>query len=83
MKKILRKTITIPESLYKQAKIHAAYCNESFSAYVVNILESKIRKRKKMKIDPMKTLGRLSLGIKKLPTRSEIYDEYLKKKLGL
>lgn len=85
MSKLLRKTITIPERIYKQAKIHAGYCNESFSAYMVNILEEKIYNKKKYKKlkNPFKSMGVFSLPVKKLPTRTEMYDEYLKRKMGL
>lgn len=85
MIKLLRKTITIPEKIYRQAKIHAGYCNENFSAYVVNILEEKIynkKKNKKLK-DPFKSMGTLSVGINKKWKRNEIYEDYLRRKMGI
>lgn len=87
MKKLFRATVTIPENIYRQAKVNAAYLRESFSAYVVNSLEEKIKgvkmnKKKRFK-DPLKTLGRLSIGIKKIPSRNKLYDDYLKRKMGI
>lgn len=86
MTKLIRTTITIPEYLYKQAKVKASLVGESFSAYVVESLQEKlnqIRNRQKIKInDPAKTLGVFSVGIKKIPKRNQLYGQYLKRKLG-
>lgn len=86
MKKLIRTSITIPEDLYKQAKIKASMLRESFSAYVAESLQeriSQIRNRKTAKtVDPAETLGVFSIGIKKIPKRSQLYEEYLKRKLG-
>ena len=87
MKKLIRTTITIPENLYRQAKVNAAFLRESFSAYVVSSLEQKVTgnslTKKGKKIDPMKTLGVFSLGVKKIPDREKLYDKYLKRKMGI
>ncbi len=85
MKKLVRKTITIPEEIYKQAKINAGYCNESFSAYIVNMLEVKILNKKKNKIlkDPFKSMGVFSLHVKRLPSRDKLYEDHLKRKMGI
>lgn len=86
MKKLIRTTITIPEDIYKQAKIKASLLRESFSAYVVESLQERlslVRTREKTKrVDPKKTLGVFSIGVKKILKRSEIYAQYLKRKLG-
>ena len=85
MKKLIRKTITIPEHIYMQAKINAGYCNESFSAYIVNILEEKIHNKKKNQQlkNPFKSMGVFSLPVKKLPTRDKLYEDHLKRKMGI
>lgn len=87
MKKLIRTSITIPENLYKQAKINASVLRESFSAYVVQTLEEKIKgknnNKKRIFSDPLKTLGRLSIGIKKIYNkRSDLYEEHIKRKVG-
>lgn len=83
MNKLIRKTITIPENIYRQAKITASFSNESFSSYITNILSSQIRKRTKIvKIkDPFKTMGTLSVGINKKWKRKDIYEDYLRRKI--
>jgi hypothetical protein len=87
MKKLIRTTISIPEDIYKQAKVKASILGESFSAYVVDSLQEKasqIRNKGTTKvIDPVKTLGVFSVGIKKVPERNKLYEKYLKTKLGL
>jgi len=86
MKKLVRTTITIPEDLYKQAKIQAAALGESFSSYLTVAVEEKIRGKGKKRTfkDPFKALGRLSLGIKgPYKNRKELYDDYLKRKMGV
>ena len=87
MRKLVRTTITIPENLYKQVKISASVLRESFSSYVVQTLEERIKgkshSKKRVFSDPLKTLGRLSIGIKKIyKKRSDLYDEHIKRKMG-
>jgi len=85
MKKLVRTTITIPEDLYKQAKIQAAALRESFSSYIVSVVEEKIKGKNKTKTfkDPFKAMGTLSLGIDRNFKRKDLYEEYLRKKMGI
>ncbi len=86
MKKLVRTTITIPEDLYKQAKIQAASFGESFSSYIVSVVEEKIKGKNKKKSfkDPFKAIGRLSLDEKKpYKNREELYDQYFKREMGV
>jgi len=86
MKKLIRTTITVPEDIYKQAKIKASLVQKSFSAYVTEALYEKINQLKNKpltkKIDPKKTLGVFSIGIKKIPKRKKLYETYIERKLG-
>jgi len=86
MKKLIRTTITVPEDIYKQAKIKASLAQESFSAYVTEALYEKINQLKNKllvkKVAPEKTLGVFSLGIKKIPKRKNLYENYVQRKLG-
>ncbi len=86
MSDLVRTTITIPESIYNQIKILAAYKGKSVSSFVTEVLNEKIKGKKilKKKIDPMSTLGVFSLGGKEpYKHREELYDDYLKEKMGL
>jgi len=85
MKKLIRTTITVPENIYKQAKVKASLVQESFSAYVTEALYEKINQINqslKKKIDPKQTLGVFSLGIKKIPSRKKLYETRIQRKLG-
>jgi hypothetical protein len=86
MKKLIRTTITVPEYIYKQAKIKASLFQESFSAYVTEALYEKINQiinqPLKKKMDPQQTLGIFSLGIKKIPSRKKLYETHIQRKLG-
>jgi hypothetical protein len=86
MKKLIRTTITVPEDIYKQAKVKASLVQESFSTYVTEALYEKINQiinePLKKKVDPKKTLGVFSLGIKKFPSRKKLYETHIQRKLG-
>jgi len=86
MKKLIRTTITVPEDIYKQAKVKASLVQESFSTYVTEALYEKINQiinePLKKKVDPKKTLGVFSLGIKKIPLRKKLYETHIQRKLG-
>jgi hypothetical protein len=86
MKKLIRTTITVPEDIYKQTKVKASLVQESFSAYVTEALYEKINQiidePLKKRVDPKKTLGVFSLGIKKIPSRKKLYETHLQRKLG-
>jgi hypothetical protein len=86
MKKLIRTTITVPEDIYKQAKVKASLVQESFSAYVTEALYEKINQMinqpLKKKMNPQQTLGVFSLGIKKILSRKKLYETHLQRKLG-
>ncbi len=85
MTNLLKKTISIPEDLYSQIKILAATQGNNFSSFLVKILTERIKGKRvtKRKVDPMSTLGVFSLG-GKLPYkhREDLYDDYIKEKMG-
>ena len=86
MKKLVRTTISIPENIYRQAKVKASLLRESFSAYVAESLQEKMNQigegKITKKVKPEKTLGVFSVGIKNIPPRSQLYEKHLKRKLG-
>ena len=86
MSNLVRTTITVPEPLYSQAKMLAASKGESFSSFIANLLHQGIKGKKLTKKvkDPLSTLGKYSLGDKApYKNRGELYDEHLKRKMGL
>ncbi len=86
MTKFVRTTITIPEQIYRQSKIRSSLLKESFSAYVTACLQKglkEIPQQKTKKItSPKKILGAFSLGINKIPSRQNIYEKTIRRKLG-
>ena len=86
MRNLIRTSITIPEDIYRQAKILAANTGQSFSSFVVRVLVGSIKGRKDKKeiSNPFTTTGVFSLGVKKIyRKRSDLYDKFLKRKMGI
>ena len=83
MSNLIRATITIPEDIYTQARIVAAYNKTSFSQFVSNTLKSGINiQSTNITKDPFRLAGSLHLGVNKSIHRNEIYDDRLRKKMG-
>ena len=86
MSNLVRTTITVPEPIYNQARMLATSRGESFSSFIAGILNQRIKgkkKREKVK-NPLSTLGKYSLGDSApYKNRGELYDEHLKRKMGL
>ena len=83
MSNLVRATVTIPEDIYTQARIVAAYNQTSFSQFVSNTLKSSINiQSTHITKDPFRLAGSLHLGVNKTIDRNEIYDDRLRKKMG-
>ncbi len=86
MQNLVKTTLTIPEELLQQAKITAIKENTTLSQLVREGLFERVQlKRSPSKSkDPMRLLGKFSLGINKIYNkRSDLYDEHIKRKMGL
>lgn len=86
MQNRVRTTITLPDHLLQTAKISAVKQRKPLSAVIEEALEEKLHMSPQIKPteDPMKLAGKYHLGIKKLYTkRSELYDDHLKRKMGV
>lgn len=84
MADMLKTTITIPEDILYKAKLMAVRERTSLSKIMREALEEKVERKwgKKVK-DPMRLAGVFKLGIKKLYNkRSDLYDDYIKRKMG-
>ncbi len=85
MQKLIRTSITIPEDIYKDARVVAAKKSESLSKFITQSIRIRMygKAKPKKKTDPTKILGKYSLGGKEpYKHRSELYDEHLKRKMG-
>lgn len=84
---LVKTTITLPEELIKRAKIASVEERITLSEFIRDGMEWRLRgthrlKKKKIK-DPMKLLGRLSLGVEKIyDKRSDLYEDHIKRKMG-
>ena len=88
MQTLVKTTITLPEDLLQQAKIRAIHKNVTLSQLIRNGLAKEIGITTKAKPtpakDPLRHLGVFKLGIKSVYTkRSEIYDDHLKRNMGV
>lgn len=86
MTNMVKTTIMLPEETFKQAKIKAVNENTTLSRLINKALQDELEPKAQVKkdIDPMQTLGKYTLGIKKNETfhRKDMYDDYLKRKMG-
>jgi len=83
MSNLIHATITIPEDIYTQARIVAAYNQTSFSQFVSNTLKNGINIQSASTTkDPFRLAGSLHLGVNRSIRRNEIYDDKLRKKMG-
>lgn len=87
MTQMVKTTIILPEDLLQQAKVKAIHEKKTLSQLVSEGLETRLtaeKQTRKAPADPMKTLGKLKLGITKVyEHRSELYDDHLKRKMGV
>lgn len=85
MDHLIKTTITIPENILNKAKLLALKEKITLSRVIREALEEKVEKRRGRKVkDPMELLGTLSIGINKIYNkRSDLYDEHLRRKMGL
>ena len=84
MDTLVKTTITLPEQLLQQAKLAAIRGKTSVSRIMRDALQKRVATPIKRVKDPMKLLGKFRLGINKIYTkRSDLYDDYLKRKMGL
>ncbi|MEK7622980.1 MAG: DUF6364 family protein [Patescibacteria group bacterium] len=80
---LMRTTITLPESLLEQAKYYAVANKTTVSRLIKEGLAIKIKAKINNKPKSILTLaGSINLGGKEPPTRNELYDSYLKQKIG-
>lgn len=83
MANLVRTTITVPNDIYRQARLLAAAEDISLSKLISRVLKILVRGEEIEVDDPMNSLGSLSLGIKKVyQSRGEIYEERLGRKMG-
>lgn len=83
MEPIIKTTITIPAFLMQQTKQRALEEQTNVSQFIRDALVEKIRKSTKKTVNPLKTLGKFHLGIRKLYNkRSDLYEEHLQRKMG-
>lgn len=85
---MVKTTIVLPEAKLQQAKLKAVAERTTVSSLIskgLDIVLDNNKKPKRADIDPMRTLGKLRLGSKSKNERyhrSQMYDDYLKRKVG-
>ena len=78
-----RTTIVLPQDLLYQAKIYALGNKTNVSWLIRDCLSERIKAKRSGKTKSILELaGSLNLKGKKPPARSEIYEGYLKNKIG-
>ena len=86
MQNLVKTTVTIPEETLLLIKYLALQRNTSVSEIFREALREKVNlpKKEAKRKDPMRLLGRFSIGIDKIYNkRSDLYDEHIKRKMGL
>ena len=85
MPQLTRTTITLPDDLLNQLKMKSVVENSSVSKLITQMVNKNIYQKsiKKSDKNPLKLLGKLKLGTKKIYTnRDELYKEHHKRKMG-
>lgn len=87
MQNLVKTTITLPQELLQRAKFIAVYERTTVSELVRDALKSRVNGGQKKQVvkDPMKLLGKYKLGTrgKLYEHRSDLYEERLRRKLGI
>lgn len=86
MQNLVKTTVTIPEETLLLIKYLALQRGTSVSEIFREALREKVNlpKKEAKRKDPMSHLGVFSLGIDKIYNkRSDLYDEHIKRKMGL
>lgn len=86
MQNLVKTTVTIPEETLLLIKYLALQRGTSVSEIFREALREKVNLPKKAakKKDPMRLLGKLSIGIDKIYNkRSDLYDDYIRRKMGI
>lgn len=86
MSNLVRTSVLIPEDLLQMAKLKAVKEKTTVSDMIRNVLHDQVHGKNAVakKKDPMKSLGKFSLGITKIYNkRSDLYDEHIRRKMGL
>ncbi len=80
---LMRTTVTLPEPLLEQAKYYAFANKTTLSQLIRESLTTKIKAKINNKPKSLLALaGSLNLNGKEPPARNELYDSYLKQKMG-
>ncbi|MCL4390111.1 hypothetical protein M1345_01830 [Patescibacteria group bacterium] len=77
MNALVRTTITMPQDLYETLRLEAFQQRTSFSGIVQKKLGGTRPKASKL----MDLAGKYNLGGKNPPSREELYDSYLRRKV--
>ncbi|OGG03086.1 hypothetical protein A2W14_05275 [Candidatus Gottesmanbacteria bacterium RBG_16_37_8] len=88
MNKAIKTTIMLPEDELLRAKMAALQENITLSEIIRDALVQRTPRKtetRKKKKDPMRLAGVFKLGVKKGDTfrRKDMYDQYLKRKMGI
>lgn len=85
MNNLVKTTITLPEDLLQTAKLVALQERKTLSALMREAVNDRVYKPKmRAEKKPMRFMGVYKLGIKKIYNkRSDLYDEHLKRKMGI
>jgi len=87
MQKVVRTTFTAPEDFLMMAKYYALSKKKSLSELIRESLIESMKivypQAKKKQVSMLDLAGMYSLGGKKPPSRNELYEENLKKKISL
>lgn len=84
MTQLVKTTVTIPEDLFREAKLAAVQEKVTFSRILREALDERIHRRnKRFKKNPLRLAGRFKLGVNQLyKKRSDLYDEHIRRKMG-
>lgn len=85
MGNLVKTTVTIPEDIIKAARVTAVNEGTTLSNIIREALKTRVYGREKSaRRDPMKLAGKYSIGIGRIYNkRSDLYDEHLKRKMGI
>lgn len=86
MQQLIRTTITLPDDLFNQLKMKSATEDTSVSGLITKLLRKNYYQinREKINKEPLASLGKFSLGVKKIyKNRDKLYENHLQGKLGV
>lgn len=82
MADLVKTTVTLPEEIFRLAKITALQEKTTLSKLIREALDQRLYKTGRTNKKPIEYLGKYTLGVKSKLHKQGIYDDFLKHKVS-